>query len=87
LFGHSTGCVLEKQEETQVGGVVGGKEMKGGKNKERKKKNEYTSENLFKNIRLSEPSDFQNFLRLDHTSFYELLKMITPRIKKRNTTM
>jgi hypothetical protein len=71
LSGHSTGCVLDKQEETQMDGVVG------------KKKNEYTNENLLKDIRLSEPSDFQNFLRLDTTSFDELLKMITPRIEKK----
>jgi len=32
-------------------------------------------------------NDFQNFLRLDATSFDELLKMITPRIETRNTTM
>jgi hypothetical protein len=46
------------------------------------------NEHLLKDIRLSEPIDFQNFLRLDATSFDELLKIITPRIKKkRNTTM
>jgi hypothetical protein len=77
MFGHSTGCVLEKEgeEETQMDeGVV-------------EKKNEYTHENLLKDLRLSEPSDFQNFLRLDATSFHELLKIITPRIEKRNITM
>jgi hypothetical protein len=52
-----------------------------------KKRNEYTHENLLKDLRLSEPCDFQNFLRLDATSFDELLKMITPRIEKRNFTM
>ena len=52
-----------------------------------KKINEYIHENLLKDLRLSEPSDFQNFLRLDATSFDELLKMITPRIEKRNNTM
>jgi len=51
------------------------------------KRNEYIHENLLKDLRLSEPSDFQNFLRLDATSFDDLLKMITPRIEKRNTTM
>jgi hypothetical protein len=51
------------------------------------KKNEYTHENLLKELRLSEPSGFQNFLRLDATSFDELLQMITPRIEKRNITM
>ena len=43
-----------------------------------KKRNEYTHENLLKDLRLSEPSDFQNFLRLDATLFDDLLKMITP---------
>jgi hypothetical protein len=52
-----------------------------------KKRNEYTHENLLKDLRLSEPSDFQNFLRLDATSFDEMLKMVTSRIEKRNTTM
>jgi hypothetical protein len=52
-----------------------------------KKRNEYTHENLLKDLRLSEPSDFQKFLQLDATSFDELLKMVTPRIEKRNTTM
>ena len=46
-----------------------------------KKRNEYTHKNLLKDVRLSEPSDFQNFLRLDGTSLDELLKMITPRIE------
>jgi hypothetical protein len=48
-----------------------------------KKRNEYTHENLLKDLRLSEPSDFQNFLRLDATSFDELLKMVTLRIGKK----
>jgi len=52
-----------------------------------KKINEYTYENLLKDLRLSEPSDFQIFLRLDATSFGELLKIITPPIVKRNTTI
>jgi transcriptional regulator NrdR family protein len=49
-------CALEK-EEAQMDVVV----------KKKKKKNEYTNENLLKDVRLSEPSDFQNFLRLDAT--------------------
>jgi hypothetical protein len=32
-----------------------------------KKRNEYTNEHLLKDIKLNEPSDFQNFLRLDAT--------------------
>jgi len=35
----------------------------------KKKRNVYTLENLLKDLRLSEPSDFQSFLRLDATSF------------------
>jgi hypothetical protein len=50
-----------------------------------KKRNEYTHENLLKDLRLSEPSDSQNFLRLDAT-FDELLKMVASRIEKWNTT-
>jgi len=46
-----------------------------------KKRNEYTHENLLKVLRLSEPSDFQNFLRLEAKPFDELLKIITPRIE------
>ena len=45
-----------------------------------KERNEYTQENLLKDLRLSEPIDFQTFLRLDATSFDELLKIMTPRI-------
>ena len=51
-----------------------------------KKRNDYAHENLLNDLRQSEPSDFQNFLRLDATSFDELLKMITPRTEKSNTT-
>jgi hypothetical protein len=67
--------VLEKEgeEEAQMDAVV----------KKKRKRNEYTHENLLKDLRLSEPRDFKNFLRLDATSFDELLKMITPRIEKR----
>jgi hypothetical protein len=49
-----------------------------------KKSNEFTNENLLKYLRLSEPSDFKNFLRLDATLFDEMLKMVTLRIEKRN---
>jgi hypothetical protein len=52
-----------------------------------KKRSEYTHENLLKDLRLSEPGVFQNFLRLDAKSFDELPKIITPRIGKRNTAM
>jgi hypothetical protein len=47
------------------------------------KKKKYTNEKLLKDVRLSEPSDFQNFLRLDAKSSDERLKIITPQIKKK----
>lgn len=52
-----------------------------------KKRNKYTHENLLNDLRISEPSDFQNFLRLDSTVFDELLRMVTPEIHKRDTMM
>jgi hypothetical protein len=52
-----------------------------------KKRNKCTNENLLRDLRVSEPSGYQKFLRLDATTFDELLKMITPRNEKRNTTM
>jgi hypothetical protein len=56
LLGHSTGCALEKEEAQMDEGVI-----------KKRKRNEYTTENLLKDIRLSELSDLQNFLRLDAT--------------------
>ena len=52
--------------------------------KERKK---YTHENLLSELKISEPSDFQNFLRVNSTVFDELLRMVTPEIEKKDTTM
>jgi hypothetical protein len=69
LLGRSTGCVLEKEEAQMDGAVV------------KKKITEMSTPmkiNLLKDLRLSEPSGFQNILRLDATSSDELLKMITP---------
>lgn len=52
-----------------------------------KKRNEYTHENLLSELRISEPTDFRNFLRLDGTLFDELLRMVIPEIQKRDTIM
>lgn len=52
-----------------------------------KKRSEYTHERLLNELRLSEPNDFQNFLRLDGESFDELLKMVKPKIEKQNTKL
>jgi hypothetical protein len=51
-----------------------------------KKRNKCTHENLLRDLWVSEPSDFQNFLWLDATSFDELLIRIAPWIEKMNTT-
>ncbi|KAK9711648.1 hypothetical protein QE152_g25335 [Popillia japonica] len=52
-----------------------------------KKRDEYTHENLLRELKLSEPTDFRNFLRLDGTLFDELLRLVTPEIRKQNTIM
>ncbi|KAK9702578.1 hypothetical protein QE152_g29854 [Popillia japonica] len=46
-----------------------------------------THENLLRELKLSEPTDFRNFLRLDGTLFDELLRLVTPEIRKQNTIM
>jgi hypothetical protein len=71
LFSHNTGCVLEKEKKCRW--------MK----EWLKKRNLYTHENLLRNLTLSEPGVFQIFLRLDAKSLDELLKMIAPRIEKK----
>lgn len=68
-------------------------EMKKSKKKRKwtkewyRRRTEYTHENLLNDLRLSEPNDFRDILRLDGPLFGELLKMIAPRIEKRNTPM
>lgn len=46
---------------------------------------QYTHENLLNELRLCEPNDFRNFLRVDAELFDELLGMVTPQIQKRDT--
>jgi len=45
------------------------------------------SENLLRELKLSEPSDYQNILRMNNDSFNELLEMISPIITKQDTVM
>ncbi|KAG5869550.1 hypothetical protein JTB14_037167 [Gonioctena quinquepunctata] len=52
-----------------------------------KKRHQYTHESLLSDLRFGEPDDFRNFLRLDGTSYDELLEMVTPIIQKTNTNM
>jgi len=50
------------------------------------KRSEFTSKNLLRNLKLSEPRDYQHFLRMNDT-FNELLEMILPMITKQDTVM
>lgn len=52
-----------------------------------KRRNEFTHERLLNELRISEPNDFKNFVRLDAESFDQLLRLVEPHIKKKNTTM
>lgn len=52
-----------------------------------KKRNTFSHHNLLDELRLSSPSDYRNYLRMDHTKFLKLLKMITPMIEKQDTCM
>lgn len=47
----------------------------------------YGHANLLQELRLSEPEDFRNFLRMDGASFDELLCLVEPFIKKKDTIM
>lgn len=52
-----------------------------------KKRNTITHHNLLNELLLSSPSDYKNYLRMDHLTFSNLLKMVTPIIKKQYTGM
>lgn len=47
----------------------------------------YTHEILLNELRICEPNDFRNFLRMNGELFDELLALVTPQIKKKNTIM
>ena len=47
----------------------------------------YRHANLLKEIRVSEPEDFRNFLRMDAQSFDELLSLVEPLIRKKDIVM
>jgi len=52
-----------------------------------KKRNTFSHHNLLDELRLSSPSDYRNYLRIDYTTFSELLNMISPMIEKQSTCM
>ena len=51
------------------------------------KRETYGHVNLLQELRVNEPEDFRNFLRMDAPSFDELLGLVEPLIKKEDTVM
>lgn len=50
-----------------------------------KKRRTFSYHKLLDELRLSSPSDYRSYLRMDHSTFIELLNMITPFILKKDT--
>lgn len=50
------------------------------------KREQYSHINLLNELR-SEPNDWRNYLRMDEDTYVELLEMVTPLIKKKDTIM
>ncbi|CAI6358397.1 unnamed protein product [Macrosiphum euphorbiae] len=51
------------------------------------KRNKYTHHNLLDELLLTSNEDYANFLRMDHSTFMELLEKVEPYIKKKDTNM
>ena len=52
-----------------------------------KKRSKFTHENLLKDLLLSAPADYENYLRMDRETFMDLLEMTTPLIQKMDTKL
>ena len=52
-----------------------------------RRRQDCTHERLLQELRLNEPDDYRNFLRMDSTTYDELLAMVTPIIQKEDTVM
>ena len=52
-----------------------------------KKRSKFTHENLLKELLLSAPADYENYLRMDREIFMDLLEMTTPLIQKMDTKL
>lgn len=50
-------------------------------------KEKYSDIRLLKDLACDEPDDFRNYLRMDVSTFNELLKMVTPYLQKQNIRM
>ncbi|XP_068249076.1 uncharacterized protein [Palaemon carinicauda] len=51
------------------------------------KRNDFSHTNLLEELRLKEPQDWFNYLRMDEDTFLELLSMVTPIIEKKDTKL
>lgn len=52
-----------------------------------KERHVYSNETLLKELRVSEPEDYRNYMHMNSATFDELLKMVAPIISKKNTVM
>lgn len=43
-----------------------------------KKRPEYNNENLLNDLKVSEPEDYTNYMRMEKEAFDDLLKIVTP---------
>ena len=48
-----------------------------------RKQAEFTHENLLQELLLSSPEDYENYLRMNHSTFLDLLQRVEPLIKKK----
>jgi hypothetical protein len=52
-----------------------------------KKRAKFTDENLLKELEITAPSDYKNFMRMEYSTLMELLDMFTPFIQKDTTVI
>ena len=52
-----------------------------------KKRKTFSHYNLLQELVISSPADYKNFLRMDKTTFIDLLEMVMPFIRKEDTNM
>lgn len=75
-------CLKKKENEIKVR-----RKRKIWMRERHKIRNEFTHQNLLDELKLSTTNDFRNCLRMDSSTYEELLNMITPLIRKKDTNM
>lgn len=53
----------------------------------KKKKHEYSDVNLLKDVKVSEPEDYKNYMGIGSAAFNDFLKMVVPIISKKNPVL